>query len=266
MNAVLTRSIISAFIATFLWSAAFLGDSGASNRVSNDAASLAVTELKLPLLKVPRYRTSGTYPQVSANGLNLKAVNAAIRNTVLDDQRRFARLARRQPPAPPQVGSGIYSAAPESKLISASTVVVSALIPATRLFPGGTDGQGWLSVTIDVPRAARVNTPSMFAEPSRGLTALGIAVRKRVVSSNRCVRDALNDRVLGRQFAAGFAPTASHYRYFALTPTGLAVGFPIGQVASPVCNRVQAVVPYSVVRPYLSALGEKLVAGVRQPR
>lgn len=64
------------------------------------------------------------------------------------------------------------------------------------------------------------------------------------------------------QFPEDYAPRAHNYRYFALTIRGLAVGF----WQAPACDRLQATVRYSHVRPYLSKLGERLVAGVRRPR
>jgi hypothetical protein len=58
-----------------------------------------------------------------------------------------------------------------------------------------------------------------------------------------------------------YVTSARNYREFALTPTGLAVG--VNETGA--CGRMEATVPYRMVRPYLSTLGETLVAGVRRP-
>ena len=58
-----------------------------------------------------------------------------------------------------------------------------------------------------------------------------------------------------------YRPTARNYRYFALTPNGLAVGSWLEEA----CTRLQATVPYTRLRPYLTSLGRQLVAGVRRP-
>ena len=44
------------------------------------------------------------------------------------------------------------------------------------------------------------------------------------------------------------------------------MGFDQGQVTQEVCSGIVAFVPYDVMRPHLSELGEELVAGVREPR
>ena len=101
----------------------------------------------------------------------------------------------------------------------------------------------------------------LFASPGRALDALAAASRK-----NGCVAVALHDPGLGPYVAPWLKPTMSNYRYFALTPQGLAVGFEQDTVASPPCGRVEVTVPYSVLRPYLSRLGATLIAAVRRPR
>jgi len=47
-----------------------------------------------------------------------------------------------------------------------------------------------------------------------------------------------------------------------LPPGGLALGF--WQEAA--CNRVEGIVPYRALQPYLSELGKQLAAGVRRPQ
>ena len=248
-------------------------DSSGSAVAPSSVSPLAVFESPTPPLQVPNYRTSGTYPQVSSSKVRLKAVNAALRNGVLRAQRQYAAFVWREyGSAMPELFrpnypySGEYRTSPMLSLISASTVVVSALIPVRQLLPGGTGGATWLSVTVQVPSGAPVGIRDLFAQPARGLRALATAVRRKVLSTNSCIRASFRDPVGGALNARGFDPTPSNYRYFALTASGLAIGFPIEQVGGASCGSVQTRVPYTVVHPYLSELGRKLVAGVRAPQ
>jgi hypothetical protein len=252
--------------AAILCAAAYSGNPDRFAR-PDQVVTLTVARSPTPPLPVRHYRTSGTYPQVSGGRLDLKAVNAALRKTVLDEERRFAQVALKQEAKalPPPQYFGTFQTSTNLTLISASTVVVSALVPLEELFPGGTDGAKWLSVTVRVPSGSRVRLLDLFAHPSQGLRALAEAVRGRVVTGNRCVGSALRAR-FGRIFLKGFAPTLENYRHFALTASGLTVGFPNGQIAYPGCGRIYATVPYAALRPYWSKLGSEMVAGVRQPR
>ena len=233
---------------------------------------LVVVEARTPPLRVPNYRTSGTYPQVSGGHVGPKAVNAALRDALLNAQRRYAAFVRREyMSSMPELFrrayrySGTYTTSPKLSLISASTVVVSALIPVRELLPGGTGGATWLSVTVQVPSGAPVGIRGLFSQPAGGLRALASAVRKKVLATNSCIR--ASNRGPGRAInARGFAPTARNYRYFALTAEGFVVGFPIDQVGGSSCSSVETSVPYAVVRPYLNNVGQRLVAGVRRPR
>jgi hypothetical protein len=241
--------------------------------VRNDVRALSIRKVPTPALGVPNYQTSGTYIQVSGDGQRFRAVNAALRAAVLADQRGYARMARREEA---ETGSnaanypypGTYKTAPNRRLVSASSEVVSALIPTLRLYPGGNDGATWIAATIRVPSGARVRLGDLFANPSKGLAALARSVRSKLVSENACVRQSIGaEREIGLAYdLRGFDPKPGHYRYFALTPQGLAIGFPLGQVGAPTCNRVETTVPYSVIRPQLSALGRRLADAVRRPR
>lgn len=147
---------------------------------------------------------------------------------------------------------GIYSTSVDRRLLSASTVVVSALLPATKLFPAGTQGKTWVAMTVEVPSGRRIRLEDLFAEPSRGIRVLARAWLERARRTwAPCIR------LVPEEFRA----SARNYRYFALTPRGLAVGF----WQPPACNRVHETVPYRVLRPHLSRLGTQLVAGVRAP-
>lgn len=226
------------------------------------AAALFVSEAKTPPIRRANMQTRGTYPQVSLQGTNLKAVNVSLRNAVLDDQRQFI-------PTTPKSGvrliPGLYETNPRRSLISASTVVVSALIPANEIRPGGTDGRTWLSITVNTATARRVELGDLFRRPSEALSALATAARLRLTAANDCVRRAISDPNVGHVYASGFAPTVALYQHFGLLPNGLAIGFPVEQVGPPACGSFEVTVPYSVMQPYLSKLGLELIRGVRRP-
>jgi hypothetical protein len=142
----------------------------------------------------------------------------------------------------------------EARLVSASSVVVSAMLPALELYPCGNDGAGWVSMTVQVPSGRPVSLRDLFAQPGEGLRALAAAWRERF-RRQRVGRVLLHDRP--RDFRAD----AFRDAFFALTPSGLAIGF----WQDGPTNRLHAIVPYDAVRPYLSRLGMRLVAGIRRP-
>lgn len=231
---------------------------GRSAFVSASAPSvsaLAVVEIRTPTLQVPRYDTSGTYPQVTGGSLDLQSVNAALRAAVVSDQSRYARYARREKPRTAPSERGVYRTTVDRRYLSASTVVVSALLPLTReLFPGQHEGDGWLAMTVGVPSGGRVAISDLFANPGRGLRVLAEAWKAEIrhTGGRSCLR------IYPGQYRA----TSANYRNFALTPGGLAVGS--WEIAA--CYRLVATVPYRLLLPYLSKLGSRLVAGVRAPR
>jgi hypothetical protein len=218
-------------------------------------SALRVVEARTPPLRVPRYRTSGTYPQVRGGRLDLRAVNAALRGAVVADQRSYAPYARREKPQTAYRELGAYRTAVDRRYVSASTVVVSALMPLTReVFPGQHNGDGWLAVTVRVPSGKRVMIGDLFARRDRALRALAAAWKARIRRTDGlpCLRD----------YPEAYTPTARNYGAFALMPTGIAVGSPEIEA----CYRLVATVPYRLLRPFLSPLGKVLVAGVRPPR
>jgi hypothetical protein len=212
---------------------------------------LTLVSAATPCLPVQGYVTSGTYPNVLGGSKQAARTNIALRRAILTDQHRYALSARRH--TVPKA-AGIYQTAIDPNLISASTVVVSALIPALRLYPGGSDGQAWISATVEVRSGRAVSLRELLMNPTLALPLL--------------VRDwkaGLRRSTLWHYVAedpASYTPTLAHYQYFALTPTGLAFGFS----QEPAGSRFAAVIPYRLVRPYLSPLGRRLVAGVRRPR
>jgi hypothetical protein len=226
-------------------------DAGRSRTVS----ALTVVEARTPPLRVPRFDTSGTYPQVTGASIDLRAVNAALRGAVLADQRAYARYARKKKPRVVYRARGVYRAAVDRRYLSASTAVVSALMPLTReLFPGQHEGDGWLAMTVRVPSGRPVTISDLFEQPARGLRALAAAWKATIRRTP--------GRACLRIYPGQYRPTVANYGAFALTPSGIAVGS--REIAA--CYRLVATVPYRRLRPYLSKFGAALIAGVRPPR
>lgn len=236
--------------------------SGARTGAASDVLPLRVERLPTPPFNVPHYRTQGAYPRISSAQGNVGAVNRALRETLLAEEKRYGRVARS---AEAHLSKhvlitypGAFKTEVANGLVSASTAVVSVLIPAVERLPGGNDGSVWLSVTVRTTVGETIALRRLFSNGARGLRALADVGRRQVLASNRCIA---HDPVL-----AGFSPTWQHYRNFALTPSGLAVGFANAQLAAPLCGRVSTIVPYRLLAPYLSGLGRQLIAGVRKPR
>jgi hypothetical protein len=243
-------------------------ENASQHQAPAQANTLLLGYRKLPEVKLNGYRTGGVIPHVVSGTARAKSVNLAIGRNIRSQQHAYVKDVRPQLAegyTNPAGGPGIYETHVRPDLISASSTVVSALVPLTSLLPGGTDGSNWIAVTVSVATGRVVKLADLF-ERTDGMAALAARVRARILAKRGCVRASYHD-YLGHQTAAeGFRPTASNYQYFALTPSGLTIGIPNGQVVSPGCGRLLATVPYGQLRPYLSAQGKALTAGVRAPR
>src|SRR5688500_15732197 len=100
-------------------------------------ASLTLIATPTPRLPVPGYDTTGVIPQVREGGIDLTPVNTALREAGLADQRAYAPSARRAVREASRRSRGIYRVEVDPRLVSASTVLVSAVLPTTKLYPGG---------------------------------------------------------------------------------------------------------------------------------
>jgi hypothetical protein len=101
---------------------------GSASAASARIVSLEVGAARTPHFSVRLCDTSGTYPQVQGQGLNLGAVNEALRDAILADQLRYAKLARPVVAGlDPRTAPGTYWTGIDRKLMSASTVVASWL-------------------------------------------------------------------------------------------------------------------------------------------
>jgi hypothetical protein len=227
--------------------------------------STAAHPLSLVAARTPRfirgYDTSGHFPNV-AGAPNLGKTNAALRQAILDDQDGYAKSARVAVKSSRDGGNpwnGIYQTWVSRNLTSASTAVVSTLIPAEELYPGGTEGSGWISATVDVRTGKLVPLRAIVVHPSEALPAIAQAWTAAFI------RQAPNCNRECRQWLAsirpGYPATFGNYQHFALLPSGLAIG--IHQFGPG--PRMVAIVPYQVIRPYLTPLAQKLIAGVTRP-
>jgi hypothetical protein len=223
--------------------------------------SLAVYDVRTPPVRAQGYDTRGVYPQVRAAGLRLGSVNKSVRNALVTDQRKFVRSMRATRravetghPALPQ-WRGLYATHPRPDLISASSVVVSTLIPIVRAaFRGQSGSRGWLAITVLVPSGRRISISQIFADSKVGLRRLGDLWRAGLPPEERqCIASG----AFGR-----YAPTPHFFRNFALLPNGIAIGVS----TSGYCGAWSGTVPYDDLGPYLSALGRELVSGVRAPQ
>jgi pimeloyl-ACP methyl ester carboxylesterase len=207
----------------------------------------------------PDFTTSGDYVQVSG-AAGLGTVNAELRELIINDQAALRALEKNYPPheGPP----GIYSSEPRQGQISASSAVVSALIPAASATPdAATLIQHWVSGTYLVPSGTPVSLPSLFTSLPQGLQALARFAKAGLLATNGCVRQ-FNTEV-GSTGDAGFAPTRSDYQYFAMMPAGLAIGFLDGQVSEMACGDAEVTVSWSQLRPYLSPFALQLISKLR---
>jgi hypothetical protein len=220
------------------------------------AHALTVYPQKIPPSHERLLTASGTFPQVSGSGFELSRVNSTVRNAVVDDERSFAARVRSSG-ADPRAQPGVYRMTPYRRLMSASSSVVSALIPIIRILPGLNGGAEWFSVTVDASTGRPVRLRDLFSVPSQGLRVLASAARSELFQLRPCIRES------APYTRRGFEPRFSNYRYFALLPHGLAIGFSVGEVADIPCGRAIATVPYAVLSRSLSPLGRTLIAGVR---
>jgi hypothetical protein len=109
---------------------------------------------------------------------------------------------------------------------------------------------------VQVATGRRIAISDLFAHPALALPVLESAWKARFRHAEPrawpCVANYPRD----------YRPTPDNYRYFALTPRGLAIGF----WQAPACDRLEATVPYPLLQPYPGALGRELIAGVHAPK
>jgi hypothetical protein len=237
-------ALASAADVSAVWASAI--DSGAPS-----VTALRLTKAPTPRFRVAKYDTHGVYAQVDGTG-DLRRVNAALRRIITSDQRAYVKSARRAARDSGSSVRGTYGTWVDAGTVSASTIVVSVLMRANRVFPGGTKGGDVVSGTVLVPSGRRIGVTRLFTEPTRALTVLAREFKRAYLRQNPTLAACL-DYVRLR-------PTAENLRHFALLPDGMAVGSGAG-----ICTWVIATVPYDRLRPHFSELARKLIEGVRSP-
>jgi hypothetical protein len=246
-------------VAVALAAIAPAADAGDAGVAAIDTGSAGVTALRLnpattPRFRVAKYDTEGTYVQVEGEA-DLARVNAALRRIVTSDQRAYAKSARRAARHAGSNARGAYTTEVDPSLVSASTVVVSALMPSIHLVPGGMHGGVVLSGTVLVPSGRRVGLTRLFKRPASALRVLAREFKRAYLANHPprysgCVKN-----------RASLHPSAYNYRHFALVASGLALG--IDQTDT--CGPLIATIPYDRLRPYVGHLGRRLIDAVRRP-
>jgi hypothetical protein len=225
---------------------------------------LTLEAARTPVVQVRGVRTSGAYAQFHSNVVELRRVNAAIRTAVLEAERGYASSAVPQLKELAKAGirplGGTYITRADSRFVSASSRVVSMLIPVVWNIGGGPLIWDWIPVMLQVPSAQPVSLRDLFDDPTAALRVVRKQVRTTLTRTNRCFR-------LSRPYwDSGLAPTIRNYAGSAFTSRGFAVGFGMGAIAADMCGPGFAVVvPTQMLRPYLTPLGQELVAGLRAP-
>jgi hypothetical protein len=223
----------------------------AGHHEPGQVAALRLTQAPTPRFRVDKYDTEGTYAQVQGPG-DLRRVNAALRRIVTSDQAAYTKFARRAAREAGSHARGAYSTYVDAKTTSASTAVVSVLMRAIHLSPGGSHGGEVLSGTVQVPSGQRVGITQPFRDSARALPVLAREFKRAYRAQHPSLAGCLEN--------VSLKPVPSTFRHFALLPHGLAVGF--GDYG---CTWIIATVPYSPLRPYFNHLGRVLSHAVRRP-
>jgi hypothetical protein len=160
---------------------------------------------------------------------------------------------------------GSYGSYIDPNLISESASLVSGLLPTIGWAPGenGTY-QGWTAFSFAMPSGRSIDLlDALFARPSVALGFIALLTTKQFCSTQPgfpCFETSPVDA----EAEMGLGPTRSNYQYMALVPSGLAIGFPEGQLSPTMSNGI--VIPYRQLQPYLSANGKRLIALAAAPR
>lgn len=229
---------------------------------------LKISRAVPPSIGLPYIRIRGAYPRVSgaAAPTAIRAVNARLRELVVADERGFRAAAVTNTSLPLKArmsNPGLYETAIDSKLVSASTAVVSVLLPVTVSQPLGATLEYWLSLTLRLPTGTSVHLEDMLANRSSGFRAIARAAREELIATNSCVREDERDSAKRAIYRQGWLPLAKNFQTFALVTQGIRIGFLMGDVAGIPCGSMEALVPYQTILPYMNEFGRRLVSGVR---
>ena len=225
-----------------------LAAAGCGGRSNRHVSALGVISARTPSFPAAGFHTYGSYPLVQG-GIDLRHVNVALEAAVAADQRRFLpqaknRLAHASRATIADRLVGDYDTDFDRGLVSASTAVVSVLLPRTReVLPLDGLPDGWLGITLRVPSGERVTFADLFADRRAAVRFLRARARDQSPGGG-CTSNKVS-------------PSTA----VALLPTGLVVGIP----SKGPCYRFTLTVPYRDLRRYFSPLGARLAAGARWP-
>lgn len=232
--------------------------------IAGHVSPLRIIASSLPRVPNHQVHTSGSFPELAPSSASSPKVNPILELAVRTDEHRFAALIRSEK-IDRRTAPGVYRMTTVRRLVSASSVVFSALVPTRRIVPGLNGGDSWFAMTVLTQSGRPLALDDLFTNVRQGLRVLSATVRERLITTNRCVRNSLSDAIAGPEFRRALSATLQHYRYFALLSTGLAVGFPVGQVAYPACGSVDVVIPYRSIVAVSSRFGRSVMAGTRAP-
>jgi hypothetical protein len=236
------------------------------------ARPLSVVEVALDVTPDPSFPVSGTYPQLanprtsSNSGTDVEAVNGAIRDAIVADERAAVPGGVITAVAGADVVShgcgGGYSLSTDRSLMSASSTVFSALLHVEFHNPIGAEcDHYWVPVTVQVPSGKPVTFGDLFSEGQAALSAIDASVRNSLVADYPGADTCIDDRA-----GNGLAGTVEDYQDFVLTEAGIVFGFGTGHLTAVACGVMVTTVPWSIIKPYLSPLGLRLADDVRRPR
>ena len=204
------------------------------------------------------FTTDGDYVQVS--GMNgLEAVNAVLKNLIVQDQQNdqttnldYINQCRISQECSYASGSSLGQL-----FLSLSSSVVSVLIP-TSVNYGGVSNESWVSATLSTQNAQPITFADLFSDTSQALTGISDAARSELLATNNCV--ATDPSALNQ----GLDPTnPSNFKHFALSPSGLTIGFDRYQLGIGACGGPSVTIPWSQLQSYLSPYGSRIVSLLR---
>ncbi len=242
------------------------GGSRVEAKITNKDSQLGTVKISLKAIPAPQgvgVSFTGSYPVLVGLNKEINRNNTEIRNTIIEDERSFISAVNQQEIINRQAGIepggyNTYEVSPRGVAL-ANSVLASLLLAKTQAFAGGVTFSDWISITLELSTGMKVAISDLFKDPKIALAVISKRSESILESNNSCFKGSIGMKGLSRLFESGLDPKSQNFRDFALTRTGLALGFPQDQIAEDSCGAIEAVIPYRYLRPYLSNLGIDLV-------
>jgi len=205
------------------------------------------------------FTTDGNYIQVSGMD-GLGAVNAILKNLIVQDQQNdqttnqdyMTQCRNKTTDCWYSSGSRVGQL-----FLSASSSVVSVLIP-TDVSYGGVSNESWVSATLSTQTAQPITFADLFSDSSQALVAISDAAQAELLATNQCVAEDPNT------LSQGLDPTnPDNFKHFAISPSGLSIGFDRYQLGIGACGGPSVTIPWSQLQSYLSSNGNQTVSLLR---